>query len=404
MRIIILLVLLATMLSGCFVGNQPLLPSTGDVPNSRVSTDNHWLWGFWQLFIPEDRSTVEILPVRFSNFHFCVTKFMETSPCGDCISIGSPAIQPDGSLKYDVTLRHPFPYKPKYTGYDVRGMVYFPPTQIHSSPIPYEIGNFAGGGIPDPPFPACKMPVILSREKDGGGELINADGYSCYMIPGVTYSDKWPVFSYQPPNNGIEPTPQTTVTPYKLFNSEEKRRAFYVNDEITREYHITLPEGSFTFGYAVDASWWPPSKTPVTNPIDDFPLEANAEDPWKVEFEQLLPLCEENVNKDVFKVTIHHRGTFNGWHMRLFSWDMFSMPYDYWQYDSGPSVEVDEFAEEIYCPLYDFWWAYAMNNGLEPGEYWGVLFVDHSMDGQEPKNTMLRFILTPALVKVVVSE
>ncbi|GAI85496.1 unnamed protein product, partial [marine sediment metagenome] len=94
-----------------------------------------------------------------------------------------------------------------------------------------------------------------------------------------------------------------------------------MTDEITREYHIALPQGPFTFGYAVDASWWPPDNTPVTTPATDFPPEANAEDPWLIEWEQLLPLCEENIDKNIFKLTIHHRGFNQNWGAKMWSWD-----------------------------------------------------------------------------------
>jgi hypothetical protein len=44
-----------------------------------------------------------------------------------------------------------------------------------------------------------------------------------------------------------------------------------------------LPAGPFVFGYAIDASWAPPTNKPVTDPMIDFPPEANCSEPWKVE-------------------------------------------------------------------------------------------------------------------------
>ena len=43
-----------------------------------------------------------------------------------------------------------------------------------------------------------------------------------------------------------------------------------------------MPDGAFVFGYAIDASWETPDEKPVTNPITDFPAEANCFEPWKI--------------------------------------------------------------------------------------------------------------------------
>jgi len=47
-------------------------------------------------------------------------------------------------------------------------------------------------------------------------------------------------------------------------------------------YEIVMPSGPFIMGYAVDASWATAINKPITDPMEDFPLEANCPEPWKI--------------------------------------------------------------------------------------------------------------------------
>jgi hypothetical protein len=404
MRLIVIIVLFNLLLLGCSGVNPIATEIPAKMPSS-LTTDNNWSWGAWEFSVSSDHTKIEAVPIRDAQYHYCVTKFVEEYPCPDCLKIGKPHIEPDGSVKLSVTLRHPFPGQPQYTGFDVRGMVYFPPTRSYKTELTYT----SPSGTPDPfGFPAAPhfMPLTFSRAEDGGGEVLNADGYSCYMIPGVTYHKKWLIFSYYPGKYGIEPTPQlTTVNPYILFASENNdRRMFFVTDEITREYHLKLPDGAFTFGYAVDASWCPPTKLPVTDPSTDFPLHANAEDPWSIEFEQLLPIKEENVGKPIFKVKIGHRGTDYYWGAEIFSWTLST--YDFTPHPAfGFPVfdQFDPFTNESYCALSESWWyLFAVAHGkLYPGHHLGVLVV---RAGEGLEHTELRFVYGVRFVDIYIEE
>jgi len=44
-----------------------------------------------------------------------------------------------------------------------------------------------------------------------------------------------------------------------------------------------MPDGPFFFGYAVDSSWTFADNIPVTDPMNDFPPEANCPEAWKIE-------------------------------------------------------------------------------------------------------------------------
>jgi len=50
---------------------------------------------------------------------------------------------------------------------------------------------------------------------------------------------------------------------------------FSVDSEVSRTYRIYMPADKIVAGYAVEACWEPPIKTPVTNPLEDFPITAN---------------------------------------------------------------------------------------------------------------------------------
>jgi hypothetical protein len=399
------LMFLAIFLIGCSGPSTPVDPGIEPSAGDSMQMGNHCNWGFWQFRFSADHTQLEVVPQRRAEYHYCVTKFVEEWPCDNCLKIGQPHVQPDATVKLNVTLKHPFPNVRKYTGFDVRGMVYFPPTKVQDTYLEYQSHIYDDNpGAKDLfPIPPRYMPLAFSRADQGGGELLNADGYSCYLIPGLTYSLKWPIFSYSPPKHSNEPTPiYTTINPYKLFASETGRRMFLVSYQITREYHFALPPGPFNFGYAVDASWWPPDNTPVTNPAVDFPREANAEDPWLIEYEQLLPIKEENVGKDIFKVTVHHRGTESIWNSYIYAWGLSgsSSGGKYPQFSAGLAEVIDDYTTVGYLKLGSNWW-YIAGDHINPGHHLGVLVVTYSQDGSDPK-TELRFIYGPRFVDIYI--
>jgi len=180
---------------------------------------------------------------------------------------------------------------------------------------------------------------------------------------------------------------------------------FLVHDLITREYHLALPPGAFKFGYAVDASWWPPSKTPVTKPATDFPKEANAEDPWLIELEQLLPICEENVGKDIFKIVVHHRGQYPFWVGNIWVWDISTdCPPETFPEFWGMQIEeqIDEFTSVYFYSLKYNWW----NNcgpGIVPGHHFALLVINDETTSWEPEDE-LKCIIKPQFIDIYVQE
>jgi hypothetical protein len=75
-------------------------------------------------------------------------------------------------------------------------------------------------------------------------------------------------------------TPTANLNAFINFYSTEERHMFANTGVVMRTYHIYLPPGPLTAGYAVEACWVPPITTPVTDPLSDFPITANQDEPY----------------------------------------------------------------------------------------------------------------------------
>ncbi len=290
MKPTIVLLLSFLLLCGCSGINPCITPdgAAGSPRYQEAHRTTHWIWDTGLYRVSDDHATIERLPMREGEYHFNITRLAEPPNCIKCLQIGKPSSQPDGTLKIPVSLSHPFPSAPLYTGFDVRGIILFPatrywerePNDIKTATVPVEYIFPEDGPIP----------LYFSRAEDGGGQLLNADGFTMFFFPGwhVPGYDL-PIFQY---NKGIYANgldPDSTINGYKLFTNDPNRRMFRTNETITRTYHIAATQGEFIFGYVVEASWAPPTATPVTDPANDFPFWANCEDGYVLEFEQIHP-------------------------------------------------------------------------------------------------------------------
>jgi len=300
----LIIFMLVLALSGCSRANDAVGPgSYEDVSirpgNIGLAQADRWNWGMWVFDIDETHSRVEMIPWRESNLHYNVTSFVEGPPCPNCLATGPIQPKGDGTFKIDVTLKHPFPGMPRYTGFDVRGVVIFPAThhwylwedELH-------LMSYLPGDAWEDPNPYTEF--SFSRAEQGGGQLLNADGYSYYFSPSFPQVKKPPICNYQKGKFAIGNNDEldSTVNPYLQFQNIEERRIFTCDAVITRTYHIQPPQGAFKFGYVVDASWVPPTKTPVTNPAKDFPDWANAEDGYTLGVQQVKPISKQGPGTD----------------------------------------------------------------------------------------------------------
>lgn len=292
--IVFRLVILLLFSVGCSSHGGGVLPdegASGSSPQMMLQQTYRWTWDSGLYYVSEDHSSIERISDRSADLHFNVTPFVEPPNCSDCLIIGKPHVQLDGTIKVKVMLTHPFFGAPQYTGFDVRGTIMFPSTRNLELDKPLWGIKDVGGGYYWPSELLDHIPLRFSRAEDGGGQLLNQDGYTFYLHPGLYLGPEYeqPIFNYSKGTHAIGPDPDSTVNGFKLFTDDPERRMFRVNDLFVRTYHIDPPDGEFIFGYVVDACWAPPTNTPVTDPATDFPFWANCEDGYVLEWEQTAP-------------------------------------------------------------------------------------------------------------------
>ena len=204
----------------------------------------------------------EIVPVRQPVTHFNVLNWLEKAPCSNCLAITKFQPSGTGTILVDVKITHPFAV-PNLTGFDVRG-----------------IAMFAGSHV----FPEAKL--TTSDISAGEGELVNAEGFTGLYNSTTEGSGPGGLQGYMKGKFATAKYPNSTLNGYLRYITDDPantRNAFYSGTSITRTYEIKMPTGPFVFGYAVDASWAPPTKKPVTDPMKDFPSSANCPEPWKID-------------------------------------------------------------------------------------------------------------------------
>ena len=262
-----LIVLIAFLLSACSGKDDPVTPSDlSQTDNPAVSTSpNHYIWGYYLISVDLESESVELLPYRQTANHWNVLKFLEQGPCFDCVKVTGISDAPSGAKNIDIQIIHPFT-QPNLTGFDVRGIAMFMGSEI---------------------FPLAG--VSFSDLSNGDGELLNADGYTTLYNYTSLGAGPGGLHGYTEGKFATSAMPTATLNGYIRHVTDDianTRNAFYSADSVTRTYEIKLPQATkFVLGYAVDASWVPPTTVPVTDPMHDFPPSANCPEPWKIEAE-----------------------------------------------------------------------------------------------------------------------
>ena len=262
-RIIFFLLVSTLLLNGCSASDPVSTAIDTPLPISTQQVipddDPHRLWGEFTFYIDETHTNVDVVPKRNGRFHLNALKFLEDY-CSDCLEIVK--IQNNGDSTIDLTIRitHPFTGFPEYTGFDVKGIIMFDGSWTHE-------GHFY-----HPPWPE---PFRVSWRGLGDPQVLNADGYTLRWSPSYDSGNSQPIFNYYE-GKYASGTPTANLNAYKNFYTHENRHMFMTDGAVTRTYTIWLPPGEvITAGYAVEACWEPPLNTPVTDPINDFPLTAN---------------------------------------------------------------------------------------------------------------------------------
>jgi hypothetical protein len=261
---IILLTGLSCSSSTTSPGN-PLTPSISP-KSSNDATSTHSLWGYFLINIDPSSNSSEIVPVRDIATHWNILKFLEKTPCNNCLKIKNITDTSNGTKLVDIQISHPFTGM-NLTGFDVRGIAMF----------------HGGQTFPDSGLTAPNRYL-------GDGELVNPDGYTA--LYNATTLGKGPggMQGYFPGKFSTATIPNALLNGYKRFISdsiENTRNTFLPTDAITITYEIDMPDTVKIIGYAIDASWAPAKVFPVTDPKTDFPPEANCPEPWKIAVSEL---------------------------------------------------------------------------------------------------------------------
>ena len=199
-------------------------------------------------------------------FHLNALKFLEDSPCANCLSITKMTPQGDGIIDVDVQIRHPY-QNLTYSAFDVKGIIMFNGSINVYTPILRDT-------YPELHF--CQM----NWWRLGDWELLNPDGWTFRWSPQWNPDGVYPIDKYWPGklSNG---TPTSAINAYCNFYTDEDRHLFRASGEVTRTYSIKTQPGPMTVGYAIEACWEPPTTVPVTNPLTDFPTSANQDEPYQ---------------------------------------------------------------------------------------------------------------------------
>ena len=220
----------------------------------------HNLLGYWMIEYDPETNTAEKIPVRFAENHFNVRKMLEDGICDDCVNVVEILPYPPSHTTFKIAISNPFHPDPPL-GFDCRGIVMFNGSRTYP-----ELNH--------------TMPV----KELGDGELLNAWGYTG-LFNGSTVDHG--ILGYSKGNLATETIPDSTVNGYMVHNNGgDGALRNWVYSGSAEYYMISFPKnGPFVFGYAVDISWYPPD-TPPGDDIDDYPITANAPEPWRLVIEQ----------------------------------------------------------------------------------------------------------------------
>jgi len=274
---LILAILLIQPLSGC--SGNPSAPGVDpDITPapSRQSGSVHHCMGYYTLAVDTGSSEISVLPLRSGGWHLNVTGILNATmgvSAQSVIGMGDPA---NGLYVLDITLTHPFADKPQFSGFDVKGILVVP-------------GSLEVGSVIFPDLTET--------------QLTNADGYTRWWNP--TEFTTPGMLGYTQGNlSGTPPSILTaTCNPYKVFadilgpedslswiageplDSDLGRCLFSAGASNTRRYWIqfpTIPWPVVKFGYAVDCSWDLPDPNPPLEIPDDFPIEGNQPEAFRI--------------------------------------------------------------------------------------------------------------------------
>jgi hypothetical protein len=354
--LIVLLMLVTAGLMSCSASTPTEPVADNQVLNQSDSQreSNRWVWGNWMMHIPEDHSSIEVIPVRSADKHFNVKMLLEQEPCDNCIWVSKFKNNGDGTISIDITLRHPYTANAYFTGFDVRGIMY--------SNTSYTIWPETGLITSYFHIPALET---------GDPQLLNPDGYTNAFSPFMNNQHLYPpICLYQPEGDlggtydedDMQFEQDKEFWPFISYYSSDVRRHFASNAIVARTYHIALPPGEWEFGYSVDACWAPPTTVPVADIETDFPPQANTLNEYRVDTEISGPLVGENPSTLTIRL-YHHLPEVLPYYTHT-DVDLYTVCVEDTQfkvYPEGPTIVNNEYVEYTY--------ELSNSRGRPPGHY-----------------------------------
>ncbi len=270
--------ILFIILTGC--QRSPILPGPGDDPglsaSSQTAACSHQCLGYYLIEVDSKSYGIEVHPLRSAEWHFNLAGIMNTTMGVSAAGVPSEHDPANGLFVFDITLAHPFGTSPQFTGFDVKGILVTPGT--------YAVGSLVYAGADET-------------------RLENADGYSRWWNP--TEFSSPGMLGYEDGILASAPGSELTATinPYKLFadilyptsnlgsvcyeplDSDQGRAVFTAGSSNTRRYEIRFPMDpgpQIVYGYAIDCAWNPPSPNPPGEVPDDFPMNANQPEAYRI--------------------------------------------------------------------------------------------------------------------------
>lgn len=265
--------LLMGILCGCSGMNSPVLDGEPDsiVQLTKDHNSNRLLWGMWEISVSSDHESASLTPLRNAQMHLNAVGFLEKFPCTSCLQISNIQSLPENKLSADLTLVHPFAGMPRLTGFDVRGIF------VTEADFNFPISDRWIGWGDD--LPRMLLP-------NGYTQLFNPWEYPA-TGPGAA------MFKYIEGKFSTGGILESTLNPYIAYKREEPRRMFESGSSETRPVLLHVPDGAFKFGYIVDACW-AVVDGPVTDPVSDFPPEANCLEAFRIDVQvgsNLVPVA-----------------------------------------------------------------------------------------------------------------
>ncbi|MFH1676107.1 MAG: hypothetical protein ABIC40_03695, partial [bacterium] len=334
----ILLAEILLLFLGCQGGNHnPIIPGESE-NDAKISADGTGtevktgkgaiantpvIWGVYQAIYDPNTHQVETIPLRGACYAWNLVHFMQP-PVGKANSLiigvlDDSEFYSNGRIDVRIILHHPFPGQDIYTGFDVMGVF------------------ITEGSMT---CPANENIRYADPEKDP--TVLNPDGYTRWMNPAEFLTGN--VFGYDPGIFGTSESSENsgfvmgaTYNPYKYFAlglGPDENLASWLDDPenianrgmfpsgatCSRDYEMNFPkiDGQlvFKFNYAIIANWAEPTVDPPDDPINDFPLKANAEYPLHIFV---------NDNSQVYYTEDDAGGTLS-FDITVFDWDALSSP------------------------------------------------------------------------------